>query len=95
VTQLGSSSAHATARAIAPSGPPVTIIEPPHGWAKLGLSEAWKHRELLLFFIWRDIKVRYKQTAVGSGWALLQPLLTMVIFTIFFGRLANRQRPVR
>jgi lipopolysaccharide transport system permease protein len=69
--------------------PPVTVIEPPRGWAKLGLSEVWKHRELLLFFVWRDIKVRYKQTLVGSGWALLQPLLTMVIFTIFFGRLAK------
>ncbi len=55
----------------------------------LRIREVWDHRELLYFFVWRDIKVRYKQTAIGAGWAILQPLLTMAIFTLFFGRLAK------
>ena len=68
---------------------PVTHITPPAGWFELNLAEVWQHRELLYFFVWRDIKVRYKQTAIGAGWAVLQPLLTMAIFTLFFGRLAK------
>ncbi len=68
---------------------PVTTILPPHGWLDLHLDELWTHRELLYFFIWRDIKVRYKQTLIGAAWAVLQPLATMVIFTLFFGRLAR------
>lgn len=68
---------------------PVTIIEPSRGWVALRLDELWEHRELLYFFVWRDVKVRYKQTALGAAWAVLQPLLTMLIFTIFFGRMAG------
>ncbi|MFL6294142.1 MAG: ABC transporter permease [Thermoanaerobaculia bacterium] len=68
---------------------PVTIIQPSRGWVPARLDEIWEHRELLYFFVWRDVKVRYKQTALGAGWAVLQPLLTMLIFTIFFGRMAG------
>ena len=68
---------------------PVTVIEPSRGWVALRLDELWEHRELLYFFVWRDVKVRYKQTALGAAWAVLQPLLTMLIFTIFFGRMAG------
>lgn len=64
-------------------------IEPERGWVSLRLSELWEYRELLYFLIWRDIKVRYKQTALGAAWAVLQPFLTMVVFSIFFGKLAN------
>jgi lipopolysaccharide transport system permease protein len=64
-------------------------IEPPRGWASLGLRELWEYRELLYFLSWRDIKVRYKQTILGASWAILQPLFTMVIFSLFFGKLAG------
>lgn len=66
-----------------------TVIEPPKGWAALQLSEVWKFRELLFFLTWRDIKVRYKQTALGAAWAILQPVFTMVVFSIIFGNLAK------
>jgi lipopolysaccharide transport system permease protein len=66
-----------------------TEIYPASGWAALKLGELWRYRELLLFLTWREIKVRYKQTAIGAGWALIQPLFTMLIFTLFFGRLAK------
>lgn len=69
--------------------PPVTIIKPTVGWARLRLGELWEFRELVFFFIWRDVKVRYKQTVLGAAWAIIQPLLTMLIFSIFFGRLAG------
>lgn len=65
------------------------IYEPPRGWAALNLSELWRYRELLVFLTWRDIKVRYAQAALGVSWAILQPLLTMVIFSVIFGRLAK------
>lgn len=68
---------------------PITVIEPSRGWVAVRLDELWAHRELLYFFVWRDVKVRYKQTALGAAWAVLQPLLTMLIFTIFFGRMAG------
>ncbi len=69
---------------------PVTVrIEPPHGWLDLRLGEVWAYRELLYFFVWRDVKVRYKQTAIGVTWVVLQPLMTMGVFTLFFGRLAK------
>src|ERR1700719_2016261 len=68
---------------------PVLRIEPSSGWVSLRLGEIWEYRELLYFLTWRDIKVRYKQTALGAAWAILQPLLTMVVFSIFFGRLAG------
>lgn len=64
-------------------------IEPSRGWVSLRLREIWRYRELLYFLTWRDIKVRYKQTALGASWAILQPFLTMVVFTLFFGGLAN------
>jgi len=64
-------------------------IEPPRGWFDLRLKELWEYRELLYFFVWRDVKVRYKQTFVGVLWVVLQPLLTMGVFTLFFGRLAK------
>jgi lipopolysaccharide transport system permease protein len=66
-----------------------TVIEPPKGWAPLELGELWKFRELLFFLTWRDIKVRYKQTALGAAWAILQPVLTMIVFSIVFGGLAK------
>lgn len=69
--------------------PPVTIIEPRSGWQILDLGELWRARELLYLLAWRDIQVRYKQTALGAAWAVLQPLATMVVFTLFFGRLAT------
>ena len=77
----------------APQSSAITIptlrITPPQGWLELRLMELWHARELLYFFVWRDIKVRYKQTAIGAAWAVIQPLLTMVVFTLFFGRLAK------
>jgi lipopolysaccharide transport system permease protein len=72
-----------------PAPPPVTVIRPSGGWPRLDLAELWAYRELLYFFIWRDVKVRYKQTLLGAAWAILQPLLAMVVFTVFFGRMAN------
>src|ERR1700759_4227206 len=68
---------------------PITVIEPSHGWVALRLGELWEYRELLYFLIWREVKVRYKQTALGAAWAILQPLFTMLIFSMFFGRLAK------
>src|SRR5712692_3763163 len=65
------------------------LIEPPRRWEALGLREIWRYRELLYFFVWRDIKVRYKQTAIGAAWAVLQPFLTMIVFSLFFGKLAH------
>jgi lipopolysaccharide transport system permease protein len=68
---------------------PVTVIEPASGWVPLRFRELWEHRELLYFLVWRDVKVRYKQTALGVLWAVLQPLFTMVVFSVFFGRLGG------
>ena len=67
----------------------LTIVDPSSGWAALRLGELWAYRELLFFLVWRDVKVRYKQTALGVAWAVLQPLLTMFVFSLFFGRLAR------
>jgi lipopolysaccharide transport system permease protein len=72
-----------------PSEFPVVRIRPTSGGLALDLKEAWAYRELLYFFVWRDVKVRYKQTIVGVVWVVLQPLLTMGVFTLFFGRLAK------
>lgn len=66
-----------------------TRIEPARGWVSLRLKELWTQRELIYYFIWRDITVRYKQTIMGAAWAILQPLFTMLIFSLFFGRLAQ------
>ena len=68
---------------------PLTVIRPPKGWLPIDLRELWAYRELLYFFVWRDIKIRYKQTLLGFAWAILQPLLTMIVFTLFFGTLAK------
>ncbi|MFL6198019.1 MAG: ABC transporter permease [Thermoanaerobaculia bacterium] len=68
---------------------PVTRIRPSRGWVALGLRELWEYRELLWFLVWRDVKVRYKQTVLGAGWAILQPVATMIVFSLFFGRLAR------
>jgi len=71
------------------SVPAIVRIEPPHGWLELRLHELWEYRELLYFFVWRDVKVRYKQTVIGVAWVILQPLMTMGVFSIFFHRLAK------
>jgi lipopolysaccharide transport system permease protein len=68
---------------------PVTLIKPSRGWISLNLRELWEYRELLYFLTWRDIKVRYKQTVLGAAWAIVQPFFTMVVFSLFFGRLAG------
>jgi lipopolysaccharide transport system permease protein len=68
---------------------PTTEILPSKGWVSLRLREVWAYRELLYFLTWRDIKVRYKQTVLGAAWAILQPFLTMVVFSLFFGELAG------
>jgi lipopolysaccharide transport system permease protein len=76
--------------ALSPSTTPATVrIEPPRSRLELRLGEVWQYRELLYFFIWRDVKVRYKQTAIGVLWVVLQPVLNMLVFTLFFGRLAK------
>ena len=67
----------------------VTQISPPQGWQFINFRELWQFRELICFLTWRDVKVRYKQTLLGAAWAILQPLLMMVVFTIFFSRLAG------
>jgi lipopolysaccharide transport system permease protein len=69
--------------------PPLTVIEPDRGWVSPGFRELWEFRELLYFLIWRDVKVRYKQTLLGGAWAILQPFLTMVVFSVIFGRFAK------
>jgi len=68
---------------------PVVVVEPKKGLFHLDLQAVWKYRELLYFLIWRDLKVRYKQTVIGAGWAIIQPLMTMVIFTLVFGKFAK------
>src|SRR5216117_313622 len=68
---------------------PTTRIRPAAGWQLLNLGELWEYRELLYFLIWRDLKVRYKQTVLGAAWAIIQPFFTMVVFSLFFGRLAK------
>jgi lipopolysaccharide transport system permease protein len=69
--------------------PPAVRIQASRGWAPLRIGEIWAYRELLYFLVWRDVKIRYKQTALGAAWAIIQPFLTMVVFSIFFGRLAK------
>ncbi|RMF32474.1 MAG: ABC transporter permease [Chloroflexi bacterium] len=68
---------------------PVIRIEPSRGWVSLKLRELWEYRELLYFLVWRDVKVRYKQTVLGAAWAIIQPFFTMVVFSLFFGKLAK------
>lgn len=80
-----------TAASRSGSGPHavVTVIEPAHGWIPVKLRELWEYREVLYFLVWRDITVRYRQTLIGAIWAIIQPFMTMVVFTVFFGRLAS------
>ena len=66
-----------------------SVREPKSGWPTLPLGELWRHRELLYFLAWRDMKVRYKQTVFGAGWAVAQPLITMLVFTVIFGHFAH------
>lgn len=68
---------------------PVTRIHPTKSWRTLALGELWEYRELLFFFVWRDMKIRYRQTTLGASWAVIQPLFTMLIFSVIFGRLAK------
>jgi lipopolysaccharide transport system permease protein len=80
-----------TASRLEPHVPPEIAfrIEPPRRWLELRLNELWRYRELLYFLVWRDVKIRYKQTAIGISWVVIQPLLTMLVATLFFGRLAR------
>ncbi|HLO00788.1 MAG TPA: ABC transporter permease [Pyrinomonadaceae bacterium] len=82
------SSSHFAVRESQPELPTLRIA-PSKGWVPLKLNDLWDYRELLYFLIWRDIKVRYKQTALGATWAIIQPFLTMVVFSVFFGHLAK------
>lgn len=68
---------------------PLFVVKPSSGWVPLRFREVWAYRELLFFMVWRDVKVRYKQTALGAAWAILQPVLTMIVFSVFFGKLAQ------
>src|SRR5437016_6236442 len=79
-----------------PAADPAPLARPPHfriqasqGWVSLKLGELWAYKELLYFLTWRDIKVRYKQTALGAAWAIIQPFFTMIVFSLFFGKLAK------
>jgi lipopolysaccharide transport system permease protein len=73
----------------APADAHVLVIEPQRGWRSIDFGELWRYRELLYFLVWRDIKVRYKQTVIGAAWAILQPLCQMVIFSVIFGAFAK------
>src|SRR2546429_751977 len=81
--------ARSTPASVPANNLPVLRIEPSRGWVSLQLRELWKYRELLYFLTWRDIKVRYKQTVLGAAWAIIQPFFTMIVFSLFFGRLAR------
>ncbi len=79
-----------------PTGPKLhLVIEPQRGWRGIGCAELWRYRELLFFLAWRDVKVRYKQTALGAMWAVIQPVMTMIVFVVFFGRLGGLDRDVQ
>lgn len=71
------------------SAPPTVVVRPTRGWRFLDLEELSRYRELFYFLAWRDLKVRYKQTVIGATWAIIQPFFTMVVFSLFFGRLAK------
>ncbi len=72
---------------VRPTEPPVVVIEAARGWWRLGLVDLWTHRELLYFLVWRDLKIRYRQTFFGVAWAVLQPVLLMAIFSVSLGRI--------
>ena len=67
----------------------ILVLRPTRGWSALNLADLWRYRELIYFLIWRDVKVRYKQTVLGASWAIIQPFVTMVVFTVLFGNLAK------
>jgi lipopolysaccharide transport system permease protein len=77
-----------------PDGERLVVYEPPRGWARLDLRELWSYRELIYFLTWRDVMVRYKQAVFGVAWAILQPLLTMIVFTVVFNSILGVQSPV-
>jgi len=81
----------AIAKSSAPTRPdtPKIIIQPAKGWVPLKIRELWQHRELIYFLIWRDVKIRYKQTVLGTAWAIIPPFMSMIVFSIFFGGLAK------
>src|SRR5262245_23820205 len=79
----------ANSRMFDPPGEPLIRIRPSKGWVSLKLRDVWAYRELLFFLLWRDVKVRYKQTVLGIAWAVIQPLFAMLVFTLFFGTLAG------
>lgn len=85
----GGVSSGAQSLAVGSSFVPVTIIEPRRGWRAVDFGELWQYRELLFVLVWRDVKVRYKQTVLGTIWAILPPVFTMVIFSVVLGKLAN------
>lgn len=96
VLEPASASRQAVAEAMPrrPTGPPLpdeplVRIRPASSWVPLNIRHIWAYRELLYFLMWRDVKVRYKQTVLGASWAVIQPVFTMLIFTLFFGRLAG------
>lgn len=74
---------------VAAPPPIVTVIEPPHGWLRLNLDEVWRYRDLLTLLIWRDLSARYRQSVVGYGWAVIKPMVSVLIFTFVFGGLAR------
>ncbi|MCI0416468.1 ABC transporter permease [bacterium] len=78
-----------TAESVVEVKRPKLILEPSKGWASLQLKGLWEYRELLYFLIWRDVKVRYKQTVLGAAWAVIQPVFTMLVFSLFFGKLGK------
>src|SRR6516225_177886 len=86
---LAEATLNAPRAAALPEAEPTFDIAPPKGWFEFDLREIWASRELLYFLVWRDLKVRYKQTVIGVAWVVLQPLMTMAIFSFFFGRLAK------
>lgn len=86
---MGARITEAESTLLSASDLPVIHIRASRGWVSLELRELWEYRELLYFLTWRDIKVRYKQTALGAAWAIIQPFFTMVVFSLFFGKLAK------
>ena len=82
-------SLHNSSSAVVAPSARIKRIQASSGWTPLNLPELWAYHELLFFLVWRDIKVRYKQTALGAAWAIIQPVFTMVVFSLFFGRLAK------
>lgn len=89
LTETKNRDAGSPSQAATSAAPARTVIRPPSGWQFVNVRELWDHRELLFFFTWRDVKVRYKQTVLGAAWAVLQPAMMMVVFSIFFGRMAK------